>query len=490
MTNFVGKQLVVRTTGAHHFAPNQVQRLDAVGAFVDLGDAHIAHQLLLAPFADVAMAAEYLLAVDSGLKAHVGQEGLGHWRQQRHQLLGAFARDRVFAVLGGIELHGHVGGKRATAFVASFHGQQHAAHVRVPDDRVGCFVLGLRAGWGAALQAVAGIGHGVLVRTLGSCQALDTHAQAFVVHHGEHGRQAFVRLADEVTDRFVEVHHAGGRTLDAHLVLDGAAIDRVTCAQAAIGVDQHLRHQKQRDTLGPGRCVRQLGQHQVDDVFAQVLLTTGDEDLGPADLIGTISLGFGTGANDAQVGAGMGFGQAHGTGPDAGIHVGQVSSLQFFAGMGLERQAGTGGQHWVEAERQVGTIDHFLDLGTDYLGHAHATVGRVTAHAHPAAFGKGAVGRRETVRRSHCAIAPGTALLVATAIERGNQARSNLAGFFEHSIGSVFIHHFRQGWHGRPQTGDFEDFIENEAHVAQGSFVIRHISNTQAMSGQKSCPDG
>ena len=43
-------------------AADQVERLDAVGAFVELGDAAVAHQLLHAVLADVAVAAEDLHA--------------------------------------------------------------------------------------------------------------------------------------------------------------------------------------------------------------------------------------------------------------------------------------------------------------------------------------------------------------------------------------------------------------------------------------------
>ena len=50
-------------------AADQVHRLDAVGAFVDLGDAGVADELLHAPFADIAVAAEHLLGVDRGLEA-------------------------------------------------------------------------------------------------------------------------------------------------------------------------------------------------------------------------------------------------------------------------------------------------------------------------------------------------------------------------------------------------------------------------------------
>jgi hypothetical protein len=86
--------------------------------------------------------------------------------------------------------------------------------------------------------------------------------------------------------------------------------------------------------------IRQLGQHQVDDVLGQVVLAAGDEDLGAADLVAAIGLGLGLGADDAQVGAGMRLGQAHGTGPDAGVHVRQVGGLQASLAWALiDRQA-------------------------------------------------------------------------------------------------------------------------------------------------------
>lgn len=51
-----------------YFSAQQVQCLDVVGAFLDLGDAHISNQLLLALFANVTMATEHLLAQDAVLQ--------------------------------------------------------------------------------------------------------------------------------------------------------------------------------------------------------------------------------------------------------------------------------------------------------------------------------------------------------------------------------------------------------------------------------------
>src|SRR5690606_26834559 len=100
-------------------------------------------------------------------------------------------------------------------------------HVGVDDDRVGDLVVVHRPGGGAALDTLAGVGHSRLIGRFGAADALDADGQAFVVHHGEHRRQAAVDLADQVAGGAVEVHHAGRRGLDAHLVLDRAAADGV-----------------------------------------------------------------------------------------------------------------------------------------------------------------------------------------------------------------------------------------------------------------------
>ena len=214
-------------------------------------------------------------------------------------------------------------------------------------------------------------------------------------------------------------------------MFNGAAVHRVTRAQAAIGIYQELRHQEQRDALGPGRCVRQFGQHQVDDVFGEVVLATGDEDLGAADLVGAVRLRLGLGADHPQVCTGMGFRQAHGTGPLTRIHLRQVGGLEFFTGVGVDRYTGTGGQHRVQAESQARRVDHLFNLRRHRLGHAHAAVGRVAAHAYPAAFGVGAVGLGKTVGSGHGAVRPVAALLIAAAAERGNGFGGDLAGLFQ-----------------------------------------------------------
>ena len=76
-------------------AADQVERLDAVGALVDLGDAGIAHYCSTPCLADVAVAAEDLHAEVGGLEAEVGEEGLDDRRHQRHEIVGRLPLRRI-----------------------------------------------------------------------------------------------------------------------------------------------------------------------------------------------------------------------------------------------------------------------------------------------------------------------------------------------------------------------------------------------------------
>ena len=53
------------------------------------------------------------------------------------------------------------------------------------------------AGQRAALEAVLGVGGGVLVGDLAERQALQADAETRLVHHGEHRLQAAIRLAEQ-----------------------------------------------------------------------------------------------------------------------------------------------------------------------------------------------------------------------------------------------------------------------------------------------------
>ncbi len=70
---------------------DQVERLDAVGPFVELGNARVAHILLHAVLADVAVAAQHLHADIGGLEAEIGRQRLDHRRHQGDEIVGVLA---------------------------------------------------------------------------------------------------------------------------------------------------------------------------------------------------------------------------------------------------------------------------------------------------------------------------------------------------------------------------------------------------------------
>ena len=128
-----------------------------------------------------------------------------------------------------------------------------------------------------------------------------------MVHHREHAGEALVFLADEVADRtavVAEAHHAGRTRVNAQLVLDGDRIDVVALADAAVGIDEILRHQEQRDSLDARGRLGQSGEHEVDDVVGHRVIAPGDEYL-LAEKQVVIVLRLGARAHDGQVRTGL-----------------------------------------------------------------------------------------------------------------------------------------------------------------------------------------
>ena len=85
---------------------------------------------------------------------------------------------------------------------------------------------------------------------------------------------------------------------------------------AGLEVEEELRHEEQRQTLGARSGALGAGQHQVEDVLEQVVgVTGGDEALHAVDVPGAVLLLDGLGAAGADVGTGVGLGEHHGRGP-------------------------------------------------------------------------------------------------------------------------------------------------------------------------------
>jgi hypothetical protein len=212
-----------------------------------------------------------------------------------------------------------------------------------------------------ALLALLGVLQRVQVRARRHRQALHADADAGVVHEVEHLGHALLLLgADQLADAAIviaEVEHRRRRRLDAHLVLDRRDLDVVRGAVGAIA-----RHDEQGQALGAGRGVLGLGQDQVQDVLGQVVVAAGDEDLGAAELVLAAAHRLGLGQRAADVGAGVGLGQAHRAGVGAVVELGAVGRDLLLGAEVLDDVGHALGQRRVHVERRVGAAH-------DLLGH-------------------------------------------------------------------------------------------------------------------------
>ena len=131
----------------------------------------------------------------------------------------------------------------------------------------------------------------------------------------EHLGDAVVLVAEQGADRggaVAEGELAGGRHLQAHLLLDVGRVDAVALAElTGLGVDVELRHDEQRQALGARTGSLRASQHEVHDVVGHVRLAGGDEALHARDVPGAVGLLHGLGAAGADVGTGVGLGEHH-----------------------------------------------------------------------------------------------------------------------------------------------------------------------------------
>ena len=177
------------------------------------------------------------------------------------------------------------------------HHAQHPAHIRMIEDRR----IGLARPDRTALATLQRIGEGVLVCPFRNADALHPDRQTRGVHHDEHMGQALVRLADQLGARALIAHDAGGRGVDAQLVLDADGTEGVALAQASVILERELGRQKQADPFRPLRGVGQAGQNQMDDVVRRIVSPPGDENLLAVQRIGPVAVRRRGGGQGAQV---------------------------------------------------------------------------------------------------------------------------------------------------------------------------------------------
>ena len=120
----------------HHLAHQEVDRLNLVGAFVNHGHAGVAHDLLNAPFAHIAVAAKDLQAVAATVKGLVREDRFHDRRDQRAPTLGRSLRVGIGAVLDQVEFERGAVGQHAAGIDPGALRVQNPAHRRVFGNEV------------------------------------------------------------------------------------------------------------------------------------------------------------------------------------------------------------------------------------------------------------------------------------------------------------------------------------------------------------------
>ncbi|GBC80432.1 hypothetical protein HRbin09_01669 [bacterium HR09] len=218
-------------------------------------------------------------------------------------------------------------------------------------------------------------------------------------------------------------------------MLNAGGLHVVGLAQGAVGVDADLGHHKQRKPCSAGGSAGGTGQDQMDDVFGEVLVAGGDEDLFAGNQVAAVFLLHRPGFGSAHVGAGLRLGEAHGAAPLAGVHLFH-EKLPHLVGTELfDEVTGAAGEESRERKGNVGTKEELVDGGAYHFRQTHsAKLGGVDA-GNPPTFAQLLVGVAEAGWHHHLAVH-----------EPGAHAIAFLVGGCQHFGGKLvrlLQHHFQ-----------------------------------------------
>ena len=274
----------------------------------------------------------------------------------------------------------------------------------------------------------------------------------------------------------IKIHHAGRGAFEAHFLFHGGTAEGIACAGITIGIRQEFRHQEQADAFRPFGCARQTGQHQMNDVVGVIVFALGNEDLGAGNGIAAIGLRFRLGLHQAHVAAGMGLGQTHGTGPLGCPHLRQIQLLEFVGGMRFDGTDGAMGQCHDVAPGDIRGEAHFVEDDVQAVRQPLPTPLLVDGNGGPAIVAERIKRRLESRRHGDLAIIPGNAVLITAGAKRRQFIFGEFRAFGQDGIDQIPID--VTVTQRLILLLGIEDFVDQELHIADGRFVLRHNASS------------
>ena len=157
----------------------------------------------------------------------------------------------------------------------------------------------------------------------------------------------------------------------------------------------------------------------------------------PVMRIAAVGLRLGLGAQQAQIGAALGLGQAHRARPGAVGELGQVLLLELVGAVARQRLVGAVAEARIHREGLVRRGEHLLQREAHGGRQSLAAELRIAGDGGPAALGGTVVGVLEALGRAHDAVLVGAALLVAGAVEREQHVLAELGRFLDDGVDRV-----------------------------------------------------
>ena len=457
---------------------------------MDLVESVVAIQLLHVVLARVPVSAEDLDGVGDAVLTRRGGPGLRdrreHLEQQRGAIpVGGIGRRVLFIDQARAGEH-----ERERAFGGALLLQEQAAHIGVLDDRDRRRLGVLLAGQ-ATLPPRACVVERVAECRIAHRGGGPAHADARLVHHVEHVREAVVGLADEVADAWTalaEVEERRGRAAPAHLVDEAGRRDVVGAADRPVRTGLLLGHDEQRDALGALGRALDAGEHEVDDVRRELVITSGDPDLGPLDMVGAIGGGRRASTEVRERRARVGLGECHGARPAAGEHRREPERFLRFAAERRDEVRRAGREHWVTRRADVGGLEERDGRAGDHVGQLHAAARLVVRARDQPRLGHRVPALLEARRGDDHTVHQLGLMLVVVLPERGVVLIGHAARRVEHGV--VDLTTLSGEARATGERVHVEQFVEQEVEVArfdpEGHGVLNGV---RGAAGDVAAPD-